>query len=84
MEGTLLASGSHDKAVKLWNVRSGECVKTLLGHGEDVESVSFSPDGSLLASGSGDKTVKLWDVSAGTEMSVQHVCDAIGEKDSGD
>jgi WD40 repeat protein len=51
--------------VKLWHVGSGECVKTLSGHSNDVWSVSFSRDGTLLASGSMDKTVKLWHVGSG-------------------
>jgi len=37
-------------------------VATLWGHGDYVNSVSFSPDGKFLASGSDDKTVKLWEV----------------------
>jgi WD40 repeat protein len=47
-DGTLLASGSEDNTLKLWNVRSGECVKTLSGHGNIVYSVSFSPDASCI------------------------------------
>jgi serine/threonine protein kinase len=40
-------------------------VRTLTGHTDWVNSVSFSPDGRLLASGSVDKTIKLWRVSDG-------------------
>jgi WD40 repeat protein len=66
-DGTLLASaGSADKTIKLWNVATGEVVRTLVGHTGSVASVAFSPDGTLLASGSGDNTVRLWDVASGT------------------
>ena len=62
-----VASGSDDKTVKLWDVTSGECLKTLIGHGKSVWTVSFSQDGKQLASGSDDKTVKLWDVEGNKE-----------------
>ena len=61
----LLASGSYDHTVKLWDVNTGECLKTLAEHTDWVWSVHWSPDGRTLASGSGDRTVKLWDVSQG-------------------
>ncbi len=63
-DGTTLASASFDKTVKLWDIRTGECLKTLQAHGR-VNSVSISPDGKTLASGSNDKTVKLWDIRTG-------------------
>ncbi|MBU0656516.1 MAG: NACHT domain-containing protein [Gammaproteobacteria bacterium] len=64
-DGGKLASGSSDRTVKLWDVASGECLKTFDQHQGEVLSVTFSPDGSKLASGSGDQTVKLWDVASG-------------------
>jgi len=60
-----LASGSLDKTVKLWNVQSGDCVRTLEGHSSGVISVAWSGDSQTLASGSHDKTVKLWNVQTG-------------------
>jgi hypothetical protein len=62
-DGRLLASGSADYTIKLWDVASGSLVRTLTGHTDYVLSVAFSPDGRLLASGSDDKTIKLWDIS---------------------
>ena len=67
-DGTKLASGSVDKAVKLWDVSTGKNINTLTGHTEFTRSVAFSPDGKKLASGSIDKTVKLWDISTGKNI----------------
>lgn len=61
----ILATGSADRTIKLWNYKTGKCLKTLLGHSSWVWSVAFSPDSQYLASASYDQTVKLWDVSTG-------------------
>ena len=62
----LLATGSRDETVKLWDVQARTLLATLEGHAKSVRSVAFSPDGRLLATGSDDRTVKLWDVQART------------------
>jgi WD40 repeat protein len=67
-DGRLLASGSEDKTVRLWEVDGGREVRRLEGHRKWVASVAFSPDGRLLASGSGDETVRLWQVTSGREV----------------
>jgi len=67
-DGKLLASGSSDSTVKLWDAATWQVVRTLSGHTYTVMSVAFSPDGTLLASGSSHDTVKLWDVGTGVEV----------------
>ena len=62
--GRLLASGSRDKTVRLWDTRTARRIAVLDGHSEAAEGVAFSPDGKTLASASQDKTIKLWDVAA--------------------
>jgi WD40 repeat protein len=51
--------------VKLWDVCTGEVLKTLQGHTDSVRTVAFNPDGTIIASGSADETIKLWDVRNG-------------------
>ena len=67
-DGTILASGSWDDTIKLWDIKTGTKIRTLTGHKYWVRSVAFSPDGTTLASGSEDRTIKLWNVKTGTEI----------------
>jgi WD40 repeat protein len=54
--------------IRLWRVSDGVVLRTLLGHGDFVNSVAFSPDGKMLASGGDDQTIKLWRVADGAEL----------------
>jgi WD40 repeat protein/tRNA A-37 threonylcarbamoyl transferase component Bud32 len=62
----LLASGSDDKTIKLWDLATGTLRSTFGGDMTVVWTVAFSPDGKLLASGSSDQTIRLWDLATGT------------------
>src|SRR5262249_51111528 len=52
-----------DKAVLMWDARTGRQVRRFEGHEHLVMSLALAPDGKTLASGSADGTVRLWDVA---------------------
>jgi WD40 repeat protein len=62
-DGSILASASEDRTVKLWNTTTFELIETLTGHSSWVYDVSFNQDGRILASASEDRTVKLWNTT---------------------
>ncbi len=64
-DGKLMASGSEDRTLKLWEVSTGRPLRSFTGHDKKIASVAFSPDGMMLASGSEDHRIKLWEVSSG-------------------
>jgi WD40 repeat protein len=60
-DGTRLAAGCGDGAIRLIDVARRQLVAELRGHAAYVHAVAWSPDGARLVSGSGDLTVRLWD-----------------------
>jgi WD40 repeat protein len=55
-------SASKDKTIKIWNIESGECMKTLKGHELGVLAILVASDSKLISS-SLDQTIKIWDLS---------------------
>ncbi|MDX9905012.1 MAG: caspase family protein [Bacteroidales bacterium] len=67
-DGKYILSGSSNSYVSLWDVETGNLVKTFLGHQGSIVKVLFSKDGQLAFSASEDNTIKIWNVVEGTNL----------------
>jgi WD40 repeat protein len=61
-DGTIVAAGSKDKTIVLWDVQSERRLGTLAGHSETVTSLLFDTSGAVLLSGSTDGTIMRWNL----------------------
>ncbi|MEH2181823.1 WD40 repeat domain-containing protein [Nostoc sp.] len=64
----VLASGSDDKTIKLWNPTTGVLLRTLTGHRERIKSILITSDNQTLISTSFDNTIKFWNTQTGNEI----------------
>lgn len=64
-KGNMLASGSYDEAVFLWDVRSARVMKSLPAHSDPVGGIDVVWDGTLVASCATDGLVRIWDTATG-------------------
>lgn len=72
--GKLIASGSGDESVQVWDATSGTNILNYNGHSHNigkglVQAVMWSPDGKYIVSGSWDKSVRIWDAYTGHTIS---------------
>ncbi|TID14504.1 WD40 repeat-like protein [Venturia nashicola] len=64
--GSQIVSASGDRHVKIWDVKTGQCLKTISGHAKGIACVQF--DGRRIVSGSSDETVRIFDRATGAEV----------------
>lgn len=66
LNGDEIVTASGDRMIKVWNIRTGACLKTLLGHEKGIACVQF--DSRRIISGSNDNTVRIYDHVSGAEV----------------
>ncbi|MGE5659307.1 MAG: S-layer homology domain-containing protein [Actinomycetota bacterium] len=59
-DGQILATSSQDRTLKLWNLRTGKVMNSIVGLG----AIAFSQDGKILASATQDNSIQIWGLSA--------------------
>ncbi|MEG4485321.1 protein kinase domain-containing protein [Microcoleus sp. D2_18a_B4] len=64
-DGLMLASGSKDKSIQIWDLATGKSIRTFPGDSSTVWSVAFDSNGTRLATGTGFWRVMLWDLKTG-------------------
>jgi len=68
-DGTLIATGTYEHVVDVWDANNGRLLQTLPANSKVTpESISFSPKGKILAVVTYDGTVDLWDLSSGATV----------------
>lgn len=66
-DSNTLVSGSYDRTLKVWDVATGRCERTLRGHTGWVSSLALVPHSSdRVVSASWDCSIRTWDIEAGT------------------
>lgn len=66
IHGDEIVTASGDRMIKVWNIRTGACSKTLMGHEKGIACVEF--DSRRIISGSNDNTVRIYDHVSGAEV----------------
>ncbi|UBF23874.1 hypothetical protein K9N68_19185 [Kovacikia minuta CCNUW1] len=63
-DGQILVSGGDDKAIKIWDLKTGQLRKTLQSDSGKIRAVAIAPNAKTIVTGSADHMVRIWDVTA--------------------
>jgi len=66
--GKYLVSGSRDKTIKLWDIVTGQCLKTFSDHDNWVRGILFHPSGKYIISCSDDRSIRVFDLKEGRNI----------------
>jgi WD40 repeat protein len=59
-DGKKLLTGSADAVVRLWDVKTGQLVRAMIGHANNISSAAFTADGSMIATGDSSGGLRVW------------------------
>lgn len=62
-DGVHVVSGSLDTSIRVWDVETGSCKHTLMGHQSLTSGMELK--NNILVSGNADSTVKVWNITTG-------------------
>ncbi|KAI0659996.1 hypothetical protein C8Q70DRAFT_977330 [Cubamyces menziesii] len=62
--GSVVASGSPERVIRMWDPRSGKRIAKLVGHTDNIRAILISEDAKYLLTGSADASIKLWSLSS--------------------
>ncbi|ORZ12353.1 WD40-repeat-containing domain protein [Absidia repens] len=81
---SLILSCSSDNTIKLWDIRTGKCIRTMFGHMDHVTTLAC--DQFRIISGSKDRTLRIWSLNTGIcqhAMALEHAVDTVALSSSG-
>jgi len=61
---------ADDGTIRVWELGSGQLLRTLRGHTDWVSAVAVTSDGQRIVSASWDQTLRMWDLGSGQVLSV--------------
>lgn len=67
-DGTMLAVGTMDGQIMVFDGSSGDLLWTRQGHSQMVRTLAFHPDGNRLATGGNDTLLHVWDIPTGNRI----------------
>lgn len=72
-DGTLLASASADRTARIWDNKTGNCLRKFSGHTDEIYDILFVPGSNAVITSSKDKTVRWWQFDPTTHLSFNQV-----------